>query len=137
MISICSTFKKISFLSLIVMDINYHLLIDILLVSGALSFVLIVRKLKKMIQILETFKQAKLIIYLGGWGFVSLESFLVVVFARFLLISKIKKAINNETKFQKLNLAYWLYSLRIKKEPLLAPSRCKEIYLWIRPFLLK
>jgi len=29
------------------MDINYHLLIDIVLVSGALSFVLIARKLKK------------------------------------------------------------------------------------------
>jgi len=29
------------------MDINYHLLVDIVLVSGALSFVLIARKLKK------------------------------------------------------------------------------------------
>ena len=28
------------------MDINYHLLIDIILVSGALSFVLIARKMK-------------------------------------------------------------------------------------------
>jgi len=29
------------------MDINYHLLVDIVLVSGALSFVLIARKFKK------------------------------------------------------------------------------------------
>jgi len=29
------------------MDINYHFLIDIIIVSGALSFVLIVRRLKK------------------------------------------------------------------------------------------
>ena len=29
------------------MDINYHLLVDVILVSGAVSFVLISRKLKK------------------------------------------------------------------------------------------
>jgi len=29
------------------MDINYHLLIDIILVSAAVSFVLIARKMKK------------------------------------------------------------------------------------------
>ena len=29
------------------MDINYHLLIDVILLSGAVSFVLIARKLKK------------------------------------------------------------------------------------------
>jgi len=29
------------------MDFNYHLLIDIILVSGAVSFILIARKMKK------------------------------------------------------------------------------------------
>jgi len=49
------------------MDINYHLLVDIVLVSGAISFVLISRKLKKrMISILEVSKQAYLFIYIGG-----------------------------------------------------------------------
>tara|TARA_Y100001968_G_scaffold254593_1_gene240551 strand:+ start:53 stop:154 length:102 start_codon:yes stop_codon:yes gene_type:complete len=29
------------------MDINYHLLVDVILISGAVSFILIARKLKK------------------------------------------------------------------------------------------
>ncbi len=55
------------------MNINYQLLVDIVLVSGALSFVLNTRS--KMIQIIASSTQSNLLIYVGGGGFILLGSF--------------------------------------------------------------
>tara|TARA_B100000214_G_C23591650_1_gene456594 strand:+ start:349 stop:585 length:237 start_codon:yes stop_codon:yes gene_type:complete len=55
------------------MDINFLLLVDIVLVSGALSFVLSARK--KIIQIIDSSAQSNLLIYVGGGSFNLLGSF--------------------------------------------------------------